>query len=186
MWDLETNTLLKTFAFDETLHDATVTNIQFSPNAGFLVAGGGVFRNYSTKIYKIPTLVSIHTYKYGATDGIDITNDSSLIAIGYGTKLIILTAHWLPSEVSISQENIEQELYPNPTTEEVNINIPPSNKSGSGAMSVKVYDVLGIEHPVSFADTPLSEGNLRLDVSSLPSGVYFVRVGGQVLKFVKL
>jgi len=51
---------------------------------------------------------------------------------------------------------------------------------------VKIYDVLGIEHPVSFAATPLSEGNLRLDVSGLPAGVYFMRVGGQVLKFVKL
>jgi len=51
---------------------------------------------------------------------------------------------------------------------------------------VKIYDVLGVEHHVSFAVTPLSDGNLRLDVSGLTVGVYFVRMGGRMLKFVKM
>ena len=77
-------------------------------------------------------------------------------------------------------------LAPNPARDYIELSIPPSNKRGSEAVLVKIYDVLGVKQHVSFAATPLSEGNLRLDVSSLPAGVYFVRVGGQVLKFVKL
>ena len=61
---------------------------------------------------------------------------------------------------------------------------------GSGAanpfLSVKIYDVLGN----MVVDTPpgplLIEGErIRLDVSGLAKGVYFVRVGGRMYKFVK-
>ena len=84
--------------------------------------------------------------------------------------------------------NANKDFYsisPNPATDYIELSIPPLER-GSGGVSVKIYDVLGIEHPVSFAATPLTEGNLRLDVSGLPAGVYFVRVGGRMLKFVKL
>ena len=76
-------------------------------------------------------------------------------------------------------------IYPNPATDYIEISLDNHTMKGE-VENVKIYDVLGIKHPVSFAATPLSEGNLRLDVSNLPAGVYFVRVGGQVLKFVKL
>ena len=76
-------------------------------------------------------------------------------------------------------------ISPNPATDYIEIAF--DNHALNGAVkNVKIYDVLGIEHPVSFSATPLSEGNLRLDVSNLPAGVYFVRVGGQVLQFVKM
>jgi hypothetical protein len=50
---------------------------------------------------------------------------------------------------------------------------------------VKVYDVLGIcvlTHPPA----PSEGGHIRLDVSGLAAGVYFVSVGGQMYKFVKM
>jgi hypothetical protein len=51
---------------------------------------------------------------------------------------------------------------------------------------VKVYDVLGVcvaTHPL----TPSREGvAIRLDVSGLAAGVYFVRVGDRMYKFVKI
>jgi len=47
--------------------------------------------------------------------------------------------------------------------------------------------MLGVEviHPVSFAATP-QDGNLRIDVSHLPAGLYFVKVGNCIEKFVKI
>jgi hypothetical protein len=52
--------------------------------------------------------------------------------------------------------------------------------------AVKVYDVLGVcvaTHPL----TPSQEGEaIRLDVSSLAVGVYFVRVDDNMYKFVKM
>jgi len=50
---------------------------------------------------------------------------------------------------------------------------------------VRVYDVLGV--PVNTPPVPLFlEGeSLRLDVSNLPPGVYFVQSGSRVSRFVK-
>ena len=53
-------------------------------------------------------------------------------------------------------------------------------------LSVKIYDVLGVcvlTHPLA----PSREGvNVRIDVSGLAAGVYFVRVGGKMYKFMKM
>lgn len=67
------------------------------------------------------------------------------------------------------------------------IDITHSNNTLKGVVeSVRVYDVLVIEHLVSYATTLLRKGNMRLDVSGLAPGVYFVSVGSTVQKFVKI
>jgi hypothetical protein len=61
---------------------------------------------------------------------------------------------------------------------------------GSGAanpfLSVKIYDVLGVcvgTHPLA----PSREGeSVRIDVSGLAAGVYFVIVDNKMYKFVKM
>jgi len=55
--------------------------------------------------------------------------------------------------------------------------------------AVKVYDVLGnvvLSSPACSAGTPSEGGHIRLDVSNLAAGVYFVRVGGKMYRFVKM
>ncbi|GEM_PF-3080841 len=53
-------------------------------------------------------------------------------------------------------------------------------------LNVKVYDILGVcvlTHPLA----PSREGeSVRLDVSGLAPGIYFVRMGGKMYKFVKM
>jgi len=54
---------------------------------------------------------------------------------------------------------------------------------------VKVYDVLGnvvLSSPACSAGTPSEGGHIRIDVSDLAAGVYFVRVGGKMYKYVKM
>ena len=91
-------------------------------------------------------------------------------------------------ESAVDGEIIDKNISisPNPATDYIEIKQPSEGFKPSEGSAIKIYNVLGIEHPVSFAATPLSEGNLRLDVSSLPAGVYFVRVGSRMLKFVKM
>jgi hypothetical protein len=73
-------------------------------------------------------------------------------------------------------------ITPNPATDYIEIAI--DNHTLKDA--VKVYDVLGVciaTHPL----TPSREGvAIRLDVSGLAAGVYFVRVGSKIYKFVKM
>ncbi len=92
---------------------------------------------------------------------------------------------------SIPNEEPERTLsiHPNPATDYIYINFndlerddSPSNNSGSG--SVKIYNTLG--QCVSHLTPTLSKGEgVRIDVLQLPTGVYFVRYGNRVEKFVK-
>jgi outer membrane protein assembly factor BamB len=72
---------------------------------------------------------------------------------------------------------------PNPATDFIEISF------GSGILSeahpIRTFDMLGIEILNNFQFSTVNS-QLRLDVSHLSPGVYFVRVGNVVRKFVKL
>jgi hypothetical protein len=76
-----------------------------------------------------------------------------------------------------------RELNPNPATDYIDVML---SRAKEPVLSVKVYDILGVcvgTHPLA----PSREGeSIRIDVSGLAAGVYFVRVGGRVYKFVKM
>lgn len=87
-------------------------------------------------------------------------------------------------------------ITPNPASEYIEISYPttksglclensPSNKMWLGG--VKILNTLGecvITTPSAGAATP-QEGNLKINVSHLPTGIYFIKIGGCVDKFVK-
>jgi photosystem II stability/assembly factor-like uncharacterized protein len=104
-----------------------------------------------------------------------------------------------------AKESLGNYITPNPATDYIEIAIDNhtlqgmlGNTSGTGGTgsagdidrtlkdAVKVYDVLGVcvaTHPLA----PSREGvAIRLDVSGLAAGVYFVRVGNKMYKFVKM
>jgi len=52
---------------------------------------------------------------------------------------------------------------------------------------VEIYDVIGVLMQSTNLSPALSEGEgARIDVSHLATGVYFVKIGGMVEKFVKM
>jgi len=88
-------------------------------------------------------------------------------------------------------------LSPNPATYFITINLESigacSNENSNGASpiaSIEIYDVMGI----LVAQTPTSVLNgqtgtsdpLKINVSHLSPGVYFVKVGNRIEKFVKI
>jgi hypothetical protein len=77
-------------------------------------------------------------------------------------------------------------ITPNPATDYIEIKNVMLNEVKHPFLNVKVYDVLGVcvlTHPLA----PSREGErIRLDVSGLAAGVYFVSVDGKMYKFVKL
>jgi len=74
-------------------------------------------------------------------------------------------------------------ISPNPATDYITINIGPSE-----GWSVELYNMMGvlIQTTPSLRDTPPQDGNLRIEVSNLSPGVYFVKIGGRVERFVKM
>ncbi|GEM_PF-4008841 len=87
---------------------------------------------------------------------------------------------------SVEDNTVLQQITPNPAGDYIEIAVV-GNRTLKNA--VKVYDVLGtvvLSSPACSAGTPSEGGHIRLDVSGLAAGVYFVRVGGKMYKFVKL
>ena len=79
--------------------------------------------------------------------------------------------------------NNEFSIYPNPATDYIEISQPSENSKLSEGLQIKIYDVFG-ESLISVAQT--SSSVQKIDVSALPAGIYFVRVGEIIQKFIKL
>jgi hypothetical protein len=75
-------------------------------------------------------------------------------------------------------DNGELKIYPNPTKGELTISLPNPSEGGAykawEVKNIEVYDVFGccvdIEHPTLWG------GLGGLDISHLPSGIYFIRI----------
>jgi hypothetical protein len=75
-------------------------------------------------------------------------------------------------------------IEPNPVHDILTIQLSESLKLSESA-KLEIYSTLGLKmYSVGAGSKPAQE--LRIDVSSLPLGMYFVRVGDRVSKFVKI
>jgi hypothetical protein len=102
------------------------------------------------------------------------------------TWLFVLDS--IPTGVADNQEN-SQFLSPNPATDFIEISgIIPMLKHGVDYSNIKIYNVFGqTVFTVNPTPTlPASREGVRIDVSGLAPGMYFVMVGEKVSKFVKL
>jgi hypothetical protein len=87
-------------------------------------------------------------------------------------------------------------ITPNPASDYIEISGSSVILSEAKDLGVSIYDVLGVEVYCSIATPPVhialryspsqEGGKTRFDVSHLSPGVYFVRVGNFVRKFVKM
>jgi len=84
--------------------------------------------------------------------------------------------------------NNDNIIYPNPATDYITINLERcATLQKCGTSVVEIYDVMGflIQTTPSASQPPLHEGNLKIDVSNLPPGVYFVKINNKYYKFVR-
>ena len=74
-------------------------------------------------------------------------------------------------------------ISPNPAEDYIDIAIADDRTPKN---AVKVYDILGNVVLTLTPTLSLKGEGVKVDVSGLPAGVYFVRVGGKMYKFVKI
>lgn len=79
-------------------------------------------------------------------------------------------------------ENIT--IYPNPASDFIEFSLPIGARRAL-PLTLEIYDILGLRQSPPNPLLIKSE-QLRLDVSSLVPGVYFVKIGNRVQKFVKI
>jgi photosystem II stability/assembly factor-like uncharacterized protein len=184
--------------YDDTNEFITAAQVMSSINRDTIVVGfGGVDAETRDKVllsidrgvtWHIDTLIFTDTnftagyhvfFGYNAY-GIALNSKGDLIgAFNWSdlfSSLIIGESTVASVNSSTSTSNNQAQIYPNPATETVTI----TSLEAGGTMHL--LDILGRE--VLQAITPAS-GSLTLDVSSLPSGLYYISDGIARAKFVK-
>jgi len=126
--------------------------------------------------------------KWASMGDVHWLSESTILGANDAIPQIIMYTEEVTEVEEVNNEDNDDEIniFPNPASDYIEICIPPLER-GSGVVAevVRVFDVLGIEHPAT-SWHPSKEGNVRIDVSSLSPGVYFVKVGGRVSKFLKM
>jgi hypothetical protein len=106
------------------------------------------------------------------------------------TVLVEFIGNGLPTSIEDLQSI--SLLFPNPATDYIEISYPeglgvdnsPSNQRGLGG--VNIYNTLGeCVLTTPYPSTGSGSENLRIDISHLTRGVYFIKIGERVQIFVK-
>jgi uncharacterized protein YjdB len=74
-------------------------------------------------------------------------------------------------------------VYPNPTSGQLTIDNGELTMDNGACPIVEIYDVMG--RRVNNCQLSTVNSQLKIDVSILPTGVYFIRIGNKTVKFVK-
>jgi hypothetical protein len=172
-------------------------------NNDYLFAGNGLPQ---LKIYDTKTLKSVWTEKYETGKGLlgaDITSDSKFLFVSYYDATLALYKLNGPTSVENQINNSSSvDIYPNPASDYIEISIPDiDNQTLKGVVEngVQIFNTLGIEvaqTPPSVIYNSISNDEkttqtgaselLKIDISHLPAGVYFIKIGDKVEKFVKI
>ena len=75
-------------------------------------------------------------------------------------------------------------FYPNPAEDYIEISISDIGASPISSRKVQIFDILGIE--VMFESIHTMTLSHRINVSGLPTGVYYIKIGDRVEKFLKM
>jgi hypothetical protein len=101
----------------------------------------------------------------------------------------------------LSRIKIVKDYYtisPNPASDFIEISLDsPSIKRGQGGVSLEIFNIFGesvarTSPSVQMRSSdptlalPVGEGTVRIDISNLAAGVYFIKIGDKFEKFVKL
>jgi WD40 repeat protein len=194
LWDLNTYELIRTFYG----HKNGVLSVDFSPNGTKLLSGGN---DMTVKLWDVSTGKLLHTFigHKGDVGCVRYSPDSLRIAsAGFHEKIIV----WrVPGITDVAESYPPADglaIYPNPATDYIEIATEGVILNGtqwsedrrrqrrSQSNSLFVYDVVGVcvlTHPLA----PSREGErVRLDVSGLTKGVYFVKINNRMYKFLKI
>jgi len=137
----------------------------------------------TTDIFKNPTTATAIWAKWEGNSGIAVENSNNK---GFITIEDVTITDMGVDELS---ENGELRIYPNPTRGELRI----INNEQLIMNNVEIYDIMGrmvftSPNPSEggeLAPSPLERAGVRLNVSHLPTGIYFLRMGNKTVKFVK-
>jgi CubicO group peptidase (beta-lactamase class C family) len=92
----------------------------------------------------------------------------------------------MDGETSVRENTEEMGITPNPASEYIEIRKPSEGFKPSEGSATKIYNTFGeiVMTTPSLRDTPSEKGNLKIDISHLPVGLYFIQIGNYSEKFM--
>jgi hypothetical protein len=125
-----------------------------------------------------------HILKYdGNTRNWTLSNDNKYLALNNyddGQYMYMYNFEEIISSINTDEVAVNDvQIFPNPATDFVNLNF--SSYGNTIAPKVEIYNIFGIE----VSKSSLTDGNNRINISHLPAGVYYIRIGDKTEKFVK-
>ena len=139
-------------------------------------AGNREYKLFDTKdISKFPATATAYWDKKGEEFGISYANGDNMGFIPLDVN--VLSIH---EPVSTGFE-----VYPNPTSGELHVTASTGSATNLTMSEVEVFDIYGRKQNVEFTSYGLTV--LRsYGLTNLPAGVYFLKVGNEVRRVVKL
>jgi hypothetical protein len=113
--------------------------------------------------------------------------DDKTVLIGDMKLGLILKLALDPTSVEYNYNNENNyfvNIYPNPATEYITITKPSEGFEPSEGSEIQIFNMLG--ECVMTVGAQLAVPLQRIDISHLPTGVYYIRVGNSTKMFVKI
>jgi hypothetical protein len=151
---------------EESFFGGAYTQYDITPNNGYAIMDGKITFN-KLGVYEVKmTNDAIQSYHYYPAEVyVRVTVNET----GIGVDELPIT-------------NYELRIYPNPTTGELRIK---NEELREGNATITIYDMMGCMVYEKHLLIPNSQFVIELNVLHLPAGVYFLRVGNEMAKFVK-
>jgi photosystem II stability/assembly factor-like uncharacterized protein len=158
-------------------YDNSREGLAVNPLKVYYTSDGGENWEILADTISNPDSTAVLQGKFGKLLKID--NEMYIIGLNRIFKLI-------KSPNSINENSFQNELFsvsPNPSSDFITISIS-NNGLQPIVQKVQIFDMLGID-VMSESINPMTSSH-RMNVEKLPAGVYFIRIGDIVEKFVKM
>ena len=146
---------------------------------------GGYFEFANVPIGRYRVILDVPGLEITAPPIIDITEDGQIVD---NIEFAITEEGINTVDIAVEAYRIRPiQIYPNPTTGELKIKnyelkIGIAGQARNDGAFVEIFDIFGRSH---VSRVTCHEKEAVINISHLPSGVYFLRIDGQIVKVVK-
>lgn len=131
--------------------------------------------NWTSKIWKLNTSELVLEFPNFQGSSPAISSDGSLFFLDSASKVFMYSVSYGGDNIFFDSKK-DFNMFPNPASDILNINL----SDFTAEANAEIYNVLG-----SLVATHKITGDaLRIDISALPAGVYYLRMGNRVSSFV--